>query len=136
MAWPAEAALWKWIDASGHVVYSDIPPTGDVKAERVNAPLPPANSSAVKEMANQEAELKKRQAQRAEDAGKTEKLRADATRRQESCAQARGQLKAMQVGAMVQYRINEKGERVLMDEAMRRKESERLETYLREQCPA
>lgn len=133
----ADAALWKWTDASGRTVYSDIPPTGDMKAERVNATPPPANPNAVKEMANQDAELKKRQMQRVEEAGKSDKARAEAARRQESCALSRGQLKSMQQqGGVALYRINEKGERVLMDETARRKESERLETYLREQCPA
>lgn len=131
----ADAALWKWTDANGHTVYSDIPPTGDLKAERVNAAPPPANPNAVKEMANQDAELKKRQMQRVEDAGKSDKARADAARRQESCALSRGQLKSIQQGGIALYRINEKGERVFMDETARRKEGERLETYLREQCP-
>ena len=134
LATPAQAAFWKWVDSNGHVVYSDTQPAANVKAERVNAPAPPANPNAVKEMANQDAELRKRQAQRDEDAAKSEKVRADAARRQESCAQTRGQLKSMQNTNTVFYRFNEKGERVLMDEGMRRKESERLDAYLREQC--
>ena len=133
---PAQAALWKWVDSNGHVVYSDTQPAANVKAERVNAAAPPANPNAVKEMANQDAELRKRQMQRDDDAAKSEKARADATRRQESCAQTRGQLKSMQNTNTAYYRFNEKGERVFMDEGMRRKEGERLEAYLRAQCPA
>lgn len=132
---PAQAAFWKWVDSNGHVVYSDTQPAANVKAERVNAAPPPANPNAAKEMANQDAELRKRQTQRDEDAAKSEKARADAARRQESCAQTRGQLKSMQNTNTAYYRFNEKGERVLMDEGMRRKENERLEAYLREQCP-
>lgn len=133
---PAQAALWKWVDSNGHVVYSDIQPAGNLKAERVNAATPPANPNALKEMATQDAELKKRQVQRDEEAAKSDKARADATRRQDACAQTRGQLKSMQNANVAYYRTNEKGERVFMDEAMRRKEGERLEAYLREQCPA
>jgi Skp family chaperone for outer membrane proteins len=136
LAAPANAALWKWIDANGRVVYSDIPPTGDIKAERINSASPPSNPNAVKEMVNQEADLKKRQTQRAEDAAKLEKAKADSTRRQEQCAQMRGQLKALQTDSLQIYRINERGERVLMDPATRQKERERLETSLRDQCPA
>ena len=61
---PAQAALWKWVDSNGHVVYSDTQPAANVKAERVNAAAPPANPNAVKEMANQDAELRKRQMQK------------------------------------------------------------------------
>ena len=38
-------------------------------------------------------------------------------------------------GNMVLYRINEKGERVAMDDAARRAERERLGKWLRENCP-
>src|SRR5215210_873954 len=60
---PAHAAMWKWIDSNGRVVYSDIPPAGDVQAERVSGPAPRANPNAVKDLVSQEADLKKRQMQ-------------------------------------------------------------------------
>src|SRR5258708_34484114 len=56
---PAMGALYKWTDANGRVVYSDQPPTGDVKVETIAGPPPPANRTAVKEMANKEAQRKK-----------------------------------------------------------------------------
>mgnify|MGYP003693546373 CR=1 FL=1 len=34
---PAGSALYKWTDANGRVVYSDQPPPGDVKVERIIA---------------------------------------------------------------------------------------------------
>ena len=37
------AALYKWTDANGRVVYSDQPPAGDVKVDTVAGPPPPAN---------------------------------------------------------------------------------------------
>jgi hypothetical protein len=61
VAGPATAALYKWTDASGRVVYSDQPPTGNVKVETLQGP-PPANPSAVKDLANKELEFKQRQA--------------------------------------------------------------------------
>jgi len=130
----ASAGLWKWVDANGHVVYSDIPPSGDVKAERVNAPAPPANPNAAKELANQEVELKKRQMERTEQAAKQAKARATDAHRQEVCAQARSQEKALQLPNVQHYRVDERGDRVLMDAAMKRKELERVEKFVREQC--
>ncbi|MEO5700773.1 MAG: DUF4124 domain-containing protein [Casimicrobiaceae bacterium] len=131
---PAHADLWKWVDANGRVVYSDIPPSGDVKAERVNRASPPANPNAVKDMINQDAELKKRQMQRADDASKADRARVDATRREDQCNQARGQQKALQMDNIQHVRINERGERVVMDAAMRKQEREKVEALLRTQC--
>src|SRR6266542_2414969 len=122
IAGAAPAALYKWTDANGRVVYSDQPP-------------PSANPHAVKEMANKDAELKKRQLDRAEEAKKADKSRADADRKAESCTQLRGQIRLLG-GDDVVYRANEKGERVYMDDAAKRKERERLEGIVRENnCP-
>jgi len=136
LAAPAEAALWKWTDANGRVVYSDIPPSGDVKAERVNGPSAPANATAAKEMIQQDAEFKKRQHQRAEDASKAEKTGAETARRQETCVQARGQIKALGMDDVLHVRMNERGERVVMDAAMRKAEIDRLQGFVRTQCEA
>lgn len=130
----AHAALYKWVDANGRVVYSDIPPSGDVKAERMNTPSPRANPNAAKELVSQEADLKKRQMQRAEDDTKAEKAKTDNAKRTEQCNLMRGQLKALQMDNLQHYRINEKGERVLIDAATRKQQAERVEAYLREHC--
>ena len=42
---PVFAALYKWTDASGRVIYSDQPPPGDAKVETLKAP-PPAAATA------------------------------------------------------------------------------------------
>ena len=131
-AGPAAAALYKWVDANGRVVYSDQPPTGNFKAEVVGSAPPPSNPNAVKEMHAKEAELKKRQLDRADDAKKLETVRSDATRLQEFCKQARAQLAGLSRTDMVVYRINDKGERVVFDEAARRAETERLEQVVKE----
>jgi hypothetical protein len=132
---PATAALYKWVDASGRVSYSDQPPPGNVKSETLSAPAPPANADAVKDLANQEMEMKKRQAQRADDQKKVEKARVDQVARREACAVAMGQIKMYQSDALIQ-RVNPKGEPVFMDDSMKKLERERLEAVVREKCPA
>lgn len=132
-AQPAAAALYKWTDANGRVVYSDQPPSADVKSEVVRPASPSANPNAAKDNANRDAELKQRQAQRAEQEKKAEKTRADAAKKGEFCAQARGQLKALDSDLPV-YRFNENGEPVYVDDALRQKERERLQSLLRENC--
>mgnify|MGYP003694715613 CR=1 FL=1 len=82
--WRAPAigrARTRWTDANGRVIYSDQPPPGNVKVESINAPPPPANPNAVKDLANKEVELQKKKQVRAEDDTKANKARVDANLR-------------------------------------------------------
>ncbi len=132
----ASAALYKWVDANGRVVYSDQPPMGNVKSELIGAAAPPANPDALKEMVNKDAELKKRQSDRQDDARKSEKSRADAQKLASLCLQARTQASGMRRTDVAMYRLSEKGERVLMDDAMRKAEADRFDQMVKERnCP-
>jgi hypothetical protein len=131
---PALAAMYKWTDANGRVVYSDQPPPGNIKAEIVTGASPPANPNAVKDFAAKEAEIKKRQLEATETAQKAERARVDAERLQAECVQARGRLRALNESQANLYKLNEKGERVYMDDAMRRSEIAEQERLLRQYC--
>lgn len=132
---PAAAALYKWVDANGRVTYSDQPPPANVKAETVSAPTSATNPDAVKEMASQELDLKKRQVQRAEEQKRAAQARIDEANRQQFCVEARSQIR-MYDSDLLLRRVNEQGEPVYMDESMKRKEKERLEAIVRDQCGA
>ena len=137
LALPAGAALYKWTDSNGRVVYSDQPPGGGIKYETVGEAPPPANPSAFRDMVNQDAEFKKRQADRAKDADKADKTRADAAKVQTFCNQARVQIRGLLALDTPMYRLNDKGDRVILDEAARKAEAVRLEQMMREQrCPS
>jgi hypothetical protein len=124
----ADAALYKWVDANGRTVYSDQVPPG-VKAEPVSGAAPAANPNALKE-------FRKRQLDRAEDGKKAEKARADAQKLATGCAQARAQIVNLRNGDFAMYTLNDKGERVFLDEAGRKAEIGRLEQSMRERsCP-
>ena len=73
-------------------IYSDQPPTGNFKVESINAPPPPANPNAVKELANKEAELRRRSRLRADEEAKATKARVEANLKREQCDRARGQI--------------------------------------------
>jgi Skp family chaperone for outer membrane proteins len=134
-ALPASAALYKWTDANGRVIYSDQPPNGNYKVESINAPPPPANPNAVKELANKEAELKQNKMLRADEESKAGKAKVEADKKREQCQRVRGQVTMMQNDQNVLlFRSNEKGEPVYMDDAARRKERDQLEGWLRENC--
>jgi hypothetical protein len=132
---PAESALYKWTDANGRVVYSDQPPSGDVKVETIAGPPPPANRNAVKEMANKEAEGKKQQIDAAENAKKAALTRADAQKRAGMCRDTRAELAALSADQVLLYKLNEKGETVFMDDAERKRRRDVLESNLKTNCP-
>ena len=131
----AGAALYKWTDANGRVIYSDQPPSGNFKVETISGPPPPANPNAAKELAAKEAELKQNKILRAEEDAKAAKTKAETDRKREDCARVVGQVTMMQNDqSMLLFRSNEKGEPVYMDDAARRNERQRLEGWLRENC--
>jgi Skp family chaperone for outer membrane proteins len=133
----AAAALYKWTDANGRVVYSDQPPTGNVKVEAINAPPPPANPNAAKDLADKEAELAQKKLVRADEDAKAAKARADTAQMREQCARVHGQIAMLQPEQnqqVLMFRANEKGEPVYMDDGARRRERERLEVWVRENC--
>jgi hypothetical protein len=128
------AALYKWTDASGRVVYSDQPPPGNVKSEILKGPPPPANPNAAKEMATKELEYRQRQLEKAEAGAKADKDRTMAKERADNCVQVKGQMQQLAEENVSLYRMNEKGERVTMDDAARRAEREKLGKWMRENC--
>jgi hypothetical protein len=135
LAMPASAALYKWTDANGRVVYSDQPPTAaNVQAEVLRGNAPAANPAAARELAQKDADFRKRQADRAEAASKADKERAARDQRGEECSRVAASIQQLSWGQVVIYRANEKGEQVPMDEAARAKERARLEAWTKDNC--
>src|SRR4029450_2143583 len=113
---PALAALYKWTDANGRVIYSDQSPPGNVKVETINAPPPPANPNALKDLVAKDAELKKAKQARADEENKATKARVEANQMREQCERARGQMLTLaNSNQVVLYGVNAQGERVAMD---------------------
>jgi hypothetical protein len=129
-ALPAAAALYKWTDENGRVVYGDTPPPG-AKAERISVAAPAADSNAVRDMASKDAELKKRQQDRDAETAKAEKAFADNKARADRCVQIRGRMQTLRSGAAL-YRFNEAGEKVYYDAAERDKAIAEADRNLRE----
>ena len=113
----SHAILYKWVDENGRVSYGDQPPPG-AKPEKLNASIGPADPNAVRDMATKDAEIKKRQQQRADEAAKTAKDESDGKKKLDQCVQARGRIKTLRNDLAV-YRYNEKGEKVFYEAADR-----------------
>jgi len=134
-AMPAAAALYKWNDENGRVVYGDTPPAG-VKAERVNPAVAPADPNALRELAAKDAQMTKRQQERAAEDTKNEKAQADAKAKLDRCVQLRGNVQTLRATQAGVYRYNEKGEKVYLEAAQREKGIADAEKLLRDlNCP-
>jgi hypothetical protein len=132
----AHAALYKWTDAQGRVVYSDQPPSANVKTEQLKPAPPPANPNAAKELAQRQADFQKRQTEAAKAEEKAGKEQATSAERAQACANARGQLKQLAENQIAIYRYNEKGEREVMDDDARAKERAKINSWMRDdKCP-
>jgi Skp family chaperone for outer membrane proteins len=131
-AGPAAAALYKWTDASGRVIYSDQPPP-DRKVEKIVKPVPAADPAAARELQKSEEALRERQRERGEEAAKAEKQAVDAKKREELCKQLRGDLDTLRNNVYI-YRVEDKGEKVLLSEDDRRKTIAEREKMIKERC--
>ena len=132
LATGVQAALYKWTDAEGHVVYSDQPPQANVKTEQLRGAPPPANPNAAKELAQREADFRKRQDDAAKAEAKAGKERIANSERADNCLQGRAQLKQLTESPLAIYRYNENGEREIMDEDARARERAKINAWLRD----
>jgi len=132
---PAAATTYKWTDANGRVIYSDQPPAGNFKVEEINAPPPPANPNAVKDLASKDAEIRKQKLLRADEEAKATKARVEANLNREQCDKVRGQIITLgQSSQLIIYTTDAQGQRTAMDDAAKVRERQRLEAWVRESC--
>jgi len=149
LALPA-AAQWKWRDKTGHTQYSDLPPPPGVPetdilqrpaaAMRRAAPLAEAPASAASaaplsaaRASDPELEAKRKKAEQdVADKKKAEEAKAAAVR-VENCGRAREQLRALDSGQRM-ARVNEKGERIVLDDAARAAETQRARDAMASEC--
>jgi len=141
--------LYKYVDKDGRVQYSDRPPAGGQKAEKVTgsrvgtvsggtstaaaAAGDAAKASGPKTPAELEQDFRKRQSDAADKARKDEKLAEDRRAQDESCAEARRQLAGLQAGGRA-ARLNEQGERIFLDDDAIRQETERYQREIANSC--
>ena len=144
---PAEAQ-WKWRDSRGQIHISDIPPPRDIPDKdvlqrpevtvRKAAPAPAAVASAAASApakAPVDAELEERRKRtEQEQAARTEadKQKAAAVRK-DNCQRAREQLATLDSGQRI-ARVKADGEREILDDEQRAKESRRARDVIASEC--
>jgi hypothetical protein len=143
----AAAQQFKWVDKDGKVRYGDTPPPG-AKATPLGAPATgraPAPAAApdgkgAKDAkkgpltpAEQDAEFRRRQQQASKDAEKQAKADADTRAKQENCRNSQAQLRQLESGERIS-RLDEKGERVFVEDNQRAAETARARKRVSEWC--
>ena len=135
----AHAQVYKWKDANGKTIYSDVPPPSNVKQESIigNKPVAPvaapsavtaapaatatagapaAASDPKKAAADKDAEARKRQEEAEADKKKDAAKQAELEQRQKNCAAAKLDYDNYKIGGRM-MKIDEKGERVYLGDA-------------------
>lgn len=155
LALPLSAsAQWQWVDKDGRKVYSDQPPPSEVpeksilrragQAPRVSfspaaaaapeAAAAPARSGAAKPTGvDKELEEKTRKADEAEKARRAAEEQKVAQAKAENCQRARQGKATLDSGIRV-ARLNDKGEREIIDDQARAVEQQRMQSVIDADC--
>lgn len=141
------AAQWKWRDARGVVVISDMPPPRDVPERDVlqkptlvlqrqsaaPAASAPAVETAAKPKVDPELEARRKKA----EAEQQEKHKAEeaqiAAQRADNCKRARAYADSLNSGIRLS-RVNDKGEREILDDQQRAAEMQRARQAIEADC--
>lgn len=144
---PADAQ-WRWRDASGRVTASDLPPPREIPDKDIlqrpgvpraatpaaAAASPPLPASAAARVAvDKELEARRRAAeQQAQAKAKADEQRAAAVRA-DNCSRARAHLATLDSGQRL-ARVNDKGEREILDDKARAEETRRAREVIASDC--
>lgn len=111
MTLPAEAQVYKWIDANGKTQYGDMPPqSGKVKTEVIKATPPQKASEKAPDWEDKDRDFRRRKIE--QDAMKPKEQAVPHS--QDICASARYKLQALD-GKLI-YRLDKSGQRVFMED--------------------
>ena len=141
LAGTAHAQVYKCVDASGKTIYAQMPCPKGARSTTLNRnpPPPPApvegQSPGVnpKSAAQLEQEFRKRRLEKAEADKKAGEKEAQAQGKEENCRAARAQLAGLNSG-MRQVRVNERGERVYLDDSQIEQEKARAQRAMDASC--
>src|ERR1035437_5272920 len=117
VALPASAQMYKWVDSDGKVQYSDKPPPSNIKTEKLREPARAASTPAA-------SDAKGGTPKDAAKAGPKTAAEQEQAFRKRQLDAAKAALANLQIGGR-QMRIDEKGERVFLDDQQIVQETDR-----------
>ena len=129
------AQVYEWKDESGKTNYSDKPPVGQMRQQRVIIAAPPVGvgNPTQKTTADRELEFRKRQKEAQKNAEKSEKEQVASAEMKENCSIARRQLQTLESGERIELR-DDKGERYYLDDAQREQQIVRTRQAVQSLC--
>jgi hypothetical protein len=149
LALPASAQMYKWVDENGKVQYSDKPPPSNVKTQKLRPAAPAASAPAAKDdkgeakkdaakagpktAAEQEQAFRKRQLDAAKAQQEDAQKQAGVGEKAENCKRAKAALANLQIGGR-QMRIDDKGERVFLDDQQIAQETAKAQQEVAAAC--
>lgn len=140
----AAAPAFKWREAGGRIVYSDLPPPPGARVTLLAAPAGSATGvSSTTPAAPQEprpaswVEREKASRQKAIERAEADKEQAELARqaaeRERLCDEARTSLRTLESGARLTA-IDERGERIVVDDAERARRTEAMQRAVSDHC--
>lgn len=134
-----QAQVYKWVDKDGKVQYSDQAPPPDaaksVSQKVISISSSPAAQSdkAAEKAPDKVKDFEKRRSQSAEQQKKGDEASKLAQRKQESCDDARANLKGLEAGGRIS-KTDANGERYFLDDDQRQQEIARTQGVVAESC--
>lgn len=125
-------ALTKWVDADGKVHYSDGQPPANAEVKKLSLPTV-SGVQASPTYVEIEAERKKTLKTREEATEKAARQQEDAAAKQKYCVSLRANLNTLEKSPRIAS-YNEKGEKVIMDDAARRQQIEEARKQISAKC--
>lgn len=128
------AQVYEWKDEKGKTTFSDKPPVGNVRAQRISeAGSPAPGNAAQKTLADRDLEFRKRQKESHESGEKAKKDQLASAEKKENCENARRMLEAIESGERIALR-DDKGERYYMDDGQREQASAKARQTVQANC--
>jgi len=133
-----QAQVFKWVDKDGKVQYSDQPPPPDASKSAlqkvISTSTPDAPSGKAAEKAPDKGkEFEKRRSESAEKQKKGDEAAKLGRQKQESCDDARANLKSLEAGGRLS-KADASGERYFLDDDQRQKEIARAQDVMADSC--
>lgn len=134
----AHAEITRWVDSQGRVHYSDGPPPAGAKSSKTidtpaSAATPAGDAKKTQSWQEKDMEFRQRKASQAEAQAKKDEEAAKAKEKKQNCEGARTSLRSLESEGRVST-TNEKGERVIMDDAARAKAIEEARKAVESWC--
>jgi hypothetical protein len=136
----AQAQVYKWVDKDGKVQYSDQAPPPDAAKSALQKVIPTSSSApaaqsdkAAEKAPDKAKEFEKRRSASAEKLKKGDEAAKLAQQKQESCDDARANLKALEAGGRIS-KTDANGERYFLDDDQRQQEIDRAKNVMAKSC--